>query len=131
MRNKILFVCLLALLVGSNQAKAQSTEEILGAIAGGALGSTIGNGDGKKAATVIGAVIGYRLGETILNPRDKVYFMDMDYDDFSRYCNGEVPYKYVEHDNLRSQWVRGCVDRLKRKQRELERDAYKEGLQGY
>ena len=113
------------------EAKAQSTEEILGAIAGGALGSTIGNGDGKKAATVIGAIIGYRLGETILNPRDKVQFMEMGYDDFARYCTGEVPYKYAEHDSLRSQWVRGCVDRLKRKQRELERDAYKEGLQGY
>lgn len=52
-----------SLLLGfaSTTSNAQSTEQVLGAVAGGALGSTIGDGDGRKAATILGAIIGYRM----------------------------------------------------------------------
>ena len=116
---------------GSVSAKAQSSEEqILGAIAGGYLGSTIGDGDGRKAATVIGAIIGYRMGEQILNPRDRRRFMSMNREDFYDYCQYEVPYRYTHRRNTRDMWVRGCVERLHRQQRQLEREAYEDGLYG-
>jgi uncharacterized protein YcfJ len=116
---------------GSVTAKAQSSEEqILGAIAGGALGSTIGDGDGRKAAMVIGAILGYRHGDRILNPRDRRQFMSMGNNDFRRYCRHEVPYQYSHRRSTHDMWIRGCVDRLSRQQRELEREAYEDGLYG-
>ncbi len=38
---------------------------VLGAIVGGALGNTVGSGDGRRAATVAGAVIGGAVGRNI------------------------------------------------------------------
>lgn len=123
-----------ALLIGfgSTDARAQSTEQVLGAIAGGALGSTIGDGDGRKAATVIGAIIGYRNGEAILGASHNGYYQES-YTDrrerFERYCVKDIP-DYYRHDyNLARSWVRGCVNKLQRHQRELERQAYIDGNQ--
>jgi outer membrane lipoprotein SlyB len=38
---------------------------IIGAVAGGVLGSTIGKGDGRTAATVVGAVAGGAVGNQV------------------------------------------------------------------
>ena len=127
---KCIPVIIASLLLGSNVANAQSTEEILGAIAGGALGSTIGDGDGKKAATVIGAIIGYRLGERVLSNDDHRNFLELNENDFRRWCRNEVPYRYEHRENLRKKWIDGCVTRLNRQQRDLERQAYQDGLNG-
>ena len=116
---------------GSVSANAQSSEEqILGAIAGYYLGNSIGDGDGRRAARVIGAILGYRHGEQILNPRDRRQFMSMDRDDFHYYCRHEVPYQYSHRRNTYDMWVRGCVQRLSREQRQLEIEAYEDGLYG-
>ena len=107
MVQKLLVVMCVSLLFGSS-AMAQegpSTEQVLGAIAGGALGSTIGDGDGKKAATVIGAIIGYRMGERVLNKNEHREFMRLDENDFRRWCRNEVPHRYERQDNLRRQWI--------------------------
>jgi len=81
---KLIPVITATLLLGlsSIEARSQSTEQLLGAIAGGALGSTIGDGDGRKAATVIGAIIGYRVGERVLNSRDHQDFLLLNHRDF-------------------------------------------------
>ena len=115
----------------SGYAMAQegpSTEQVLGAIAGGALGSTIGDGDGRKAATVIGAIIGYRMGERVLNQDERREFLKYNKDDFFWYCRSQVPHEYYQQDNLRKMWIQGCVERLHRQQRRLEREAYLDGL---
>lgn len=122
---------LIAIVVGislfSQRVDAQSTEEVLGAIAGAALGSTIGDGDGRKAATVIGAIIGYRMGERVLGKDERSQFLEMTAQDFRRFCRREVPYRYDQDRRLRERWVNGCVARLHRQQRELEREAYNDG----
>ena len=128
---RFLIISLIMISLISSKAMAQNTEQVLGAIAGGALGSTVGDGDGKKAATVIGAIIGYRMGERILNPKDRNNFLSMNHSDFVEYCQYDVPSRYYGNDNLERQWVRGCVERLRKKQRELEREAYRDGLNGY
>ena len=131
MFQKLLVVMFVSLLSGYAVAQeGPSTEQVLGAIAGGALGSTIGDGDGKKAATVIGAIIGYRMGERVLNKNEHTEFMRLDENDFRRWCRNEVPHHYERQDNLRRQWIAGCVVRLQRQQRELERQAYEDGLYG-
>lgn len=117
----------------SGYASAQegpSSEQILGAIAGGALGSTIGDGDGGKAAIVIGAIIGYRLGERVLNSHERDEFLNLNSNDLYRFCRRQVPYEYDRRENLRKMWIQGCVDRLHRQQRRLEQEAYEDGLHG-
>jgi len=132
MLKQISLVIIAALLSGYASAQeGPSTEEILGAIAGGALGSTIGDGDGRKAATVIGAIIGYRNGEAILGAGDRELYHES-YTDrrrrFETYCTAEVPSYYADNYNLSRNWIRGCVEKLQRRQRDLERQAYLDGL---
>jgi uncharacterized protein YcfJ len=130
MVQKVLAVMCVSLLFGSNvmAQESPSTEQVLGAIAGGALGSTIGDGDGKKAATVIGAIIGWRMGERVLSTKDHGQFLTLNENDFRRYCRNEVPARYSHDRRLAERWVSGCVVRLERQQKELEREAYLDGL---
>ena len=129
MVQKLLLVTIASLLIGSASAQqGPSSEQLLGAIAGGALGNTIGDGDGRKAATVIGAIIGYRMGERVLNPHERREFVHLPQNDLRWFCNREVPHRYMHDRNLSEMWVRGCVQRLHNQQRELERQAYLDGL---
>jgi uncharacterized protein YcfJ len=130
MVQKLLVAMFASLLFGSSvmAQEGPSTEQVLGAIAGGALGSTIGDGDGRKAATVIGAIIGYRMGERVLSTKDHNDFMRLNENDFRRWCRNEVPNRYNHDHRLADRWVLGCVHRLERQQKELEREAYMDGL---
>ena len=116
--------------IGSSTASAQSLEQILGAVAGYHLGNSIGDGDGRRAARVIGAIIGYRMGERVLSEHDHREFRRLGHNDFRRWCRHQVPYRYERDSRLRNQWVSGCVSRLNRQQRQLEREAYEDGLYG-
>lgn len=130
MLQKLLVVMCVSLLSGYAMAQeGPSTEQVLGAIAGGALGSTIGDGDGRKAATVIGAIIGYRMGERVLSTKEHGEFLNLNQNDFRRYCRHEVPGRYSHDRRLSDRWIMGCVHRLERQQKELEREAYLDGLQ--
>lgn len=46
---------------------------VLGAIVGGVLGSTVGKGDGRRAATVAGAVVGGAVGNSVAQGDDSYY----------------------------------------------------------
>lgn len=67
MKNLLVAVIVSAAVVFSPVSLANDGDKLLGAIAGGVLGSTVGKGDGRKAATVVGAVLGYRYGDRLLN----------------------------------------------------------------
>ena len=62
----------------------------LGAVAGGLLGSQVGQGNGRVAASALGAVIGYNVGqsvsppERVVEPRQPVYVMPYRDDDEDR-----------------------------------------------
>lgn len=47
---------------------------IVGALVGGALGNTVGKGDGRKAATVAGAVVGGAVGHEVAKNNDSGYY---------------------------------------------------------
>lgn len=128
---------LLGLLVLAPTAQAQQEEKLLGAVAGGYLGSTIGGGDGKTVATVLGAIIGYNVGPQVLgNSQAYTYgYNDRRWRqptyrqaDIYKICDRENPY----HKDSRLYWSynRGCVQRLSEHVRHLEQQAYEQGYQG-
>ena len=132
---KLLLITLLAL-VPAAYADDQD-EKILGAVAGGYLGSTIGGGDGKTVATVLGAIIGYNVGPQVLgNSQGYTYgYHDRQWRqprhrqaDIYKLCDRENPYR----KDSRFYWSynRGCVQRLSDEIRELEQQAYEQGYRG-
>jgi uncharacterized protein YcfJ len=131
-------LALLCLLVLTPMAYAdQEDEKILGAIAGGYLGSTIGGGDGKKAATVLGAIIGYRVGPQVLGSNQGYTYGYQDrrwrqpryrQADIYKICDHRNP--YTRDSRLYWSYNRGCVQRLSDEMRELEQQAYEQGYQG-
>lgn len=114
-----LVVMYVSLLLGSNVASAQAsdTDKLIGAVVGGAIGSTIGDGDGKKIATALGVIIGARMAD------GERY----DKRDFVRECRRNVPLRYKDNEGAKRAWIRGCVDNLEDIQARLEREAYSEG----
>jgi hypothetical protein len=128
MLQKLLIVMFVSLLSGYVSAQeGPSSEQILGAIAGGALGSTIGDGDGRKAATVVGAIIGYRMGDRMLNPNPTRNFRPYK-TDYIILCRRHIPYEYQRREHLRNMWMKGCLESLTTQQRHLGREAYEDGL---
>lgn len=124
MKSTVLVASLL--LVGSGTVSAQSNEDIdvlLGAAAGAAIGSTIGDGDGQKIATVLGGLIGAGMA------RDRHGYRYAG-KRFESYCKDKVPSQYRNNLGVARSWVEGCVARLEQRQAELEQQAFEEALNG-
>ena len=133
------------LLLGSNQLFAQNasdTDVLLGAAAGGVIGSTIGQGDGKKIATVLGALIGAEMARGAAEARADTYqppirdwrqrrHVHRNPDQLELECRRHIPSIYWENVGAASAWVRGCVRRELQIQTELEAQAYRDGLNDY
>lgn len=114
------------LLIGSQSAVAQSQDDIdvlLGAAAGAAIGSTIGDGDGRKIATVLGGLIGANMA------RDRHSYRYAGRR-FESICKDRVPTQYRNNSGVARSWVEGCVARLEQRQAELEQQAFEEALNG-
>jgi len=125
MKSSVLAISLL-LLAGSGTVSAQSSEDIdvlLGAAAGAAIGSTIGDGDGQKIATVLGGLIGAGMA------RDRHGYRYAG-KRFESYCKDKVPNQYRNNPGVARSWVEGCVVRLEQRQAELEQQAFEEALNG-
>lgn len=131
----LLLITLLALVPAAYADEEQ--EKLLGAVAGGYLGSTIGGGDGKTVATVLGAIIGYNVGPQVLgNSQGYTYgYRDRQWRqpryrqaDVYKLCDIENPY----HKDSKLYWSynRGCVQRLSEYVRHLEQQAYEQGYRG-
>ena len=120
MVQKLLVVMFASLLFGSNAiAQSNDTDKLIGAVVGGAIGSTIGDGDGQKIATALGALIGARMADGQRYERR----------DFVRECRRNVPVKYQGNDGARKAWIEGCVHNLEQLQAKLEQEAYEKGVQ--
>lgn len=130
------------LLLGSSQVFAQNasdTDVLLGATAGGVIGSTIGKGDGKKIATVLGALIGAEMARGAAEARADTYQPPVrdwrsrrqfhhNSDQLELECRRHIPSIYWDNAGAASAWVRGCVRREIQIQAELEAQAYREGV---
>ena len=115
----------------------EQTNKLLGAVAGGYLGSTIGAGDGKTIATVIGAVLGFRYGNKVLDdhynqePRRYVsppygYYRQAD---IYNICRVENP--YPRESRFFEDYQKGCVQRKSQEIREYQRIVEQQGYKGY
>lgn len=116
---KLLAGCaIVALLAGCNVTNQQSGT-LLGAGAGGLLGSQIGSGSGRLLATgigvLLGAAAGNAVGQNIDRPRTTVI-----------YRNGAPlgPCSNITNAGVRSSCQRGLADRRAQEQRAAERQAY-------
>ncbi len=126
MKCSILVVMSAALLLGSQNTVAQNQGDIdvlLGAAAGAAIGSTIGDGDGRKIATVLGGLIGAEM------TRDRNGYRYVGRR-FESYCKDRIPAEYRNNVGVARSWVQGCVARLEQRQAELEQQAFEEALNG-
>ena len=126
MKCSILVVMSAALLLGSQSTVAQNQGDIdvlLGAAAGAAIGSTIGDGDGRKIATVLGGLIGAEMA------RDRNGYRYVGRR-FESYCKDRIPAEYRNNVGVARSWVQGCVARLEQRQVELEQQAFEEALNG-
>lgn len=124
MKNTILIAATLTFLLSSAAVSAQNNDEIdvlLGAAAGAALGSTVGQGDGRKIATVVGGLIGAEMARD----RNEYRYAGKR---FETYCRDNVPAKYRGNVGISKSWVAGCVTRLEQRQAELEAQAFEEAL---
>ena len=119
-----LVVITATLLLGSEKTIAQNQDDIsvlLGAAAGAAIGSTIGDGDGRKIATVLGGLVGAEMARD----RNSYRYVGRR---FESYCRDRVPAQYRNNLGVARSWVEGCVQRLEQKQAELEQQAFEEAL---
>ena len=123
--NKSILAITAILLIGSGNARAQSSDidVLLGAAAGAAIGNTIGQGDGRKIATVVGGLIGAEMARN----RNEYRYHGRT---FETYCRDRVPSHYRGNERIARSWVAGCVQRLEDRQYELEQQAYEEALNG-
>lgn len=64
----------------------QSTGTVLGGIVGAAIGNQVGDGDGRRAATVAGALLGSAIARD--SYRDRGYSQHNDYNNYNNYDNG-------------------------------------------
>lgn len=117
------------LLAGSGTLFAQSAlndediDVLLGAAAGAAIGSTIGDGDGQRIATALGGLIGAGMARD----RHRYRYAGKSFESF---CRNRVPAQYRNNLGVTRSWVEGCVVRLEQRQAELEQSAFEEALHG-
>lgn len=75
-------------------ARRDSTgSTLLGAVIGGALGNTVGKGDGRKAATIAGALIGGSIGHENSRRRGDYYQEGYYETDYQTRCRTETEYR--------------------------------------
>ena len=125
MKCTILLAMSATLLIGSGNARAQNSDidVLLGAAAGAAIGNTIGQGDGRKVATVVGGLIGAEM----MRNRSEYRYAGRT---FESYCRDRVPSQYRGNAGVARSWINGCIQRLQDRQIELEQQAYEEALNG-
>lgn len=123
------------LLLGSANAFGQSTDTdtLLGAVAGAALGSTIGQGDGKTIATVIGGLLGAQMVKDSAAQEEYGYASGVRENfrlsrQIRRECERNVPLDYKGYSDAAKAWVKGCIERKHTLLLEVQDQAYQDGL---
>lgn len=74
MRTSVGIALAAALLAGcgtSSEIQKEQAGTVIGAVAGGLLGSQVGRGDGRVAATIVGAIAGGAVGHSIGRSMDQ------------------------------------------------------------
>jgi len=120
----LIVIALLALgsQVGAAHEGTAPADPWLGATIGGLIGSTIGQGDGRKVATAVGAVVGYQLAADTADGLSRQHYRRLE-----RRCRAAIPAAYRINAGAAKAWVEGCIDREVGNQQDLEQEAYEHG----
>ncbi|MBM4231524.1 MAG: glycine zipper 2TM domain-containing protein [Gammaproteobacteria bacterium] len=120
----LIVIALLALSSPTGEAREGTApaDPWLGATIGGLVGSTIGQGDGRKVATAVGAVIGYQLAADTADGLSRQHYRRLE-----RRCRASIPAAYSVNAGAAKAWVEGCIDREIANQQGLEQAAYEHG----
>ena len=124
---KLLVVAAVSVIVLSGCITSnQQGGTLIGAAAGGLLGSQIGNGTGKLVATGLGVLAGAMAGQAVGQHMDRpptiVYKEAAPNGVVAPRSNGRC--SYIENDGVRSSCERGLADRRREAQKQSEQRAY-------
>ena len=119
MKNLLIGCGMLALLTGCNTTNQQNGT-LIGAGAGGLLGSQVGRGTGRIVATGIGVLLGAMAGDAVGQNMDQPNTTTVIYQ------NGTAsgPCDNITYSGVRSSCERGLADRRAHEQRQSEQRAY-------
>ena len=121
---KPIAIAVLALSLGACQTTNQQTGTLIGAGAGGLLGSQIGSGSGQLLATGVGVLIGAMSGSAIGESMDRPQTVVIQQSTPDGQCG------HITNSGARSACERGVSERNAEAQREAERKAYLCGRYG-
>ena len=118
--NKFLTGCALVVLLSGCNPTNQQKGGLLGAGAGGIIGSQIGSGDGRLITTGIGVLLGTMAGSAVGQNMDRP--PTIVYRESAPQSNNQC--SDIENDGVRSSCERGLADRRQELQRQAEQRAY-------
>ena len=121
-RSMLIVSAVLIALTGC-QTTNRTTGALVGGLAGGLLGNTIGKGSGNKVSTAAGAIIGTIVGSQMGGNMDRQHQHNapMTYGGYSACA------KYG-NSGARAACNRGVAQRNAQRQRNLENQAYQDGM---
>jgi Glycine zipper 2TM domain len=148
---------LIAIAIAASAVSAQAQDfgwgQAIGAVTGAVVGSHFGGGSGNVAMTVIGGVIGSEVGRNLSNQRqhylpqnqyvppragyEQPYDMAWGntaniranrYQSQMDQCVGDGVYNGVYNPQAAANYCRGALEAARRRQAQMEADAYSEGL---
>ena len=112
-------VALLAVLVSGCQATTgEQNGAVIGAVAGGLLGNTVGKGSGRTAATIAGAAIGGIAGASVGRTTDRPQSVVVHQNQTGGECS------HIQNAGVRASCERGVSERNANAQRQAEQNAY-------
>ena len=124
MFRSMLIVSAIAIALTGCQTTNQATGGIVGGVAGALLGNTIGKGSGRNVSTaagaIIGTIVGSQMGANMDQPRRPVYNQT--------YTGGYSACAKYTNSGARAACNRGVAQRNAQRQRNLENQAYQDGM---
>lgn len=112
-------VALLAVVVSGCQATTgEQNGAVIGAVAGGLLGNTVGKGGLRTAATIGGAAIGGMAGASVGRTTDRPQTVVVQQNGSSGECS------HIQNAGVRASCERGVSERNANAQRQAEHNAY-------
>ena len=117
---KLLVVAVSAIVLSGCITSNQQGGTLVGAAAGGLLGSQLGSGTGKLVATGLGVLAGAMAGQAVGQHMDRP--PTIVYRESAPQSNNQC--SNIENDGVRSSCERGLADRRREAQKQAEHRAY-------
>ena len=126
MFKKLLIVTVSAIVLSGCLTTNQQGGTLIGAGAGGLLGSQFGKGDGRLVTTALGVLAGVMTGQRIGRHMDQPLTTIVPHRQTVRAAapRSNNQCSYIQNEGVRSSCERGLADRNRARQRQAEQRAY-------